>query len=723
MKVFVGNAYSRVEGTPEQTAALRELLSYKVEGAEFAIARSPHWDGSVKLMTPKGEFPTGLLSSVIEFLGGSGDKYELVDLRKPPALKMAITTMPPFPPRDYQLEAVGLSDSNDRGVFAMGTGCLAGDSEIMINRGGNGRKTTIEKAYSGWHGIRCAAGKSGYDRKIPTYTRSYQGDKIKLNLVEDIVMSGVKKVYRLTLSNGLSIKATSCHKFLTEKGFIPISALSMDDKVMCDLNDKNPKNKRKKPRKDFYLQIQLKFHPFAGGATKLNHRGERIRMHRVALHRVIAEAHHNGLELEEFVLRVRADELDGLEFFDPKEWAVHHKDHNHRNNIPDNLEFLTHREHTDKHGDFDRFSLGVTSFSNVKSIEFCGEIMTYDLVCADPWRNFVANKMVVHNSGKTMTSALIVAKKQVPTLFVTPDTGLRVQATEFYEAMFPKQISNNILSDKPIIIANIQSLANKPPEAFKRFQMLMIDEFHHAAAKSYQKLNKLCLNAFYRYGFTGTYMRSDGKDMEMRGVLDQVIFKITVSDLIERGYLVRPHIIITRYAIPKKAIPYRCNYVTAYNYIIEDQGFHNLACEIARTKIAEGKQTLILVRRKEHGRVLAEMLPDAVYLSGDDDKDHREYVKSQFNKKKIRCVIATNIFGEGIDIPSIDVLINARAQKTEIQTSQGAGRVLRMHEGKESAEIFDFWIVGQKHLEAHSIERLQSYRKNRAFKISVVRSN
>jgi superfamily II DNA or RNA helicase len=450
VKILIGNAYSRVDGfTVEQLEAMRKALSYEVEGTKFARIKVPHWDGAVKLMSTKGEFPSGLLPILVKFLQEQKFTYEFSDQRDRPKdsiNKLKLRYDPKKPPRDYQIKARDLSSKHNRGVYIMGTG-----------------------------------------------------------------------------------------------------------------------------------------------------------------------------------------------------------------------------------------------------------------------------------AGKTLTSAMIVEGHSLPTLFVTPDTGLRKQAFEDYSQWFPGQVSIDINSNAMIVIANIQSLANKPPEVFQRFKVLMIDEFHHGAAKTYQKVNRNCSEAFYRYGFTGTYMRPDGKDMEMHGVLSQAIFRISTSELIERGFLVKPYITIYRYEIPHRAIPYRTNYVNAYNFIVQDVGFANLVNEIARTKIEENKQTLILVRRKEHGRILSEMISGSVYLNGDDEEEHREYTKRQFINKKIRCVIATNIFGEGIDIPSIDVLINARAQKTEIQTSQGIGRALRKHEGKEIAEVYDFWIVGQKHLEEHSIDRISTYKKERAFKISVRR--
>ena len=329
-------------------------------------------------------------------------------------------------------------------------------------------------------------------------------------------------------------------------------------------------------------------------------------------------------------------------------------------------------------------------------------------------------------AGKTLTSALVIASKGVQTLIVVPDTGLRDQMSADYEKWFgAKNVGTDIAGKEPIIVANIQSL-NKASHNFTRFKMLVIDEFHHAAAKTYKDVNTNCSNAYYRYGFTGTFMRSDGSDMEMHGVLSNVIFKKTTSELIEEGFLVRPYISVMRLDISETGAHgrprrLRLNYRQAYEYIINHKPFNEAIAKIAATKIKEGKQTLIVVRRKEHGKLLNKMIKGSFYLNGDDSLDHRRKVKKAFIDKKIRCLVATNIFGEGQDIPTIDVFINARAEKTEIQTAQGIGRALRKHGDKDKAEVFDFLIIGQKHLEDHSVERINSYRRQPAFKIQIRR--
>jgi superfamily II DNA or RNA helicase len=55
----------------------------------------------------------------------------------------------------------------------------------------------------------------------------------------------------------------------------------------------------------------------------------------------------------------------------------------------------------------------------------------------------------------------------------------------------------------------------------------------------------------------------------------------------------------------------------------------------------------------------------------------RVIIKNKLINKEVRCVIATTVWREGIDIPSLDCVINAAGGKSEIMTLQGVGRGLR----------------------------------------------
>lgn len=346
------------------------------------------------------------------------------------------------------------------------------------------------------------------------------------------------------------------------------------------------------------------------------------------------------------------------------------------------------------------------------------ELRDYQAECKEIVKKKNRGVMVLGTGGgKTFLACHIIEQISVPTLFIVPDTGLRRQTFEvFCHNLGRDAVGTDIGSGKPIVVANIQSLVNKKEEDFERFEMMMIDEFHHASSASYLKVNEFCVNAYYRYGLTGTFLRTDGKDMVMHGVLSDVIFHKSTSELIEEGYLVRPWIDIYQFKLSGYS---RMNYKRAYESLCQDESLARFVVEKIRDLVMEGLQTLVLVRRVEHGELLSSLLPEAIFLHGGIDANYREDVKKDFNDKKVQLLIATKIFGEGTDIPSIEALVNARFEKTEIETKQGIGRSLRKCKGKEKAKVIDFLITGQRHLNQHSLERIETYKKEPAFKISL----
>jgi len=322
--------------------------------------------------------------------------------------------------------------------------------------------------------------------------------------------------------------------------------------------------------------------------------------------------------------------------------------------------------------------------------------------------------------GKGYIMARVIANRGVQTLVCAPDVGIREQLHDDFRTWFGRDaVSKKIESASPIVVSNIGTLARRDAKYYDRFKMLITDEFHHSAAKSYIKMNALASEAYWRYGYTGTFLRADGREMTMMGVLSNIIYQKSASDLIEDGWLVPPKIKIFRWQLRGYS---KYNYKDAYTALVTDPGFNRFIADLAEKQVFEGKQVLILVRRKEAGRMLAGQMGDrAVYLNGDDPVAHRKEVKRKFKEKTVRCLIATSIFGEGQDVPGIDVFINARLQEGEIETRQGIGRALRPAPGKEFAEVFDFLIVGHRHLVRHSVSRINQYKSERAFKLSIER--
>jgi len=319
-------------------------------------------------------------------------------------------------------------------------------------------------------------------------------------------------------------------------------------------------------------------------------------------------------------------------------------------------------------------------------------------------------------SGKTLLMASIILQKRVPTLVVVPSLGLIDQTLSEFGELFGKSKVGKLGSKAPIIICNIQSLQSEKKKdiidkTINNSHMLLIDEFHRAGAESYTSLLPKIEHIFYRYGFTGTFLRNDSKTLEMHGVLSNILYKYPPKQAIADGYLTPPE-----YNIVKIIGDYKNNYQSEYkaNYCDGLALRHKI---VQLTKLHEDKQVLILVDRKAtSGSIIHTALKDAgldnVYVSGDTKRDGRKKAREDFNAKKFNILVASSVFGEGIDIRSTDVLILANGGKSPIKFVQNIGRAVRLYKGKEIAKIYDFRFKGTKYLEKHLKVRKETFQLN-----------
>ena len=284
-------------------------------------------------------------------------------------------------------------------------GCLAGESEIMINRAGKGGiRITIEELMRKFHGGKSRGGKF-WNPSIPTFAQIRGDDSCgRLGLIEDVVYAGEQRVFTVETESGRTIRATEKHPFLTENGWTRLMDLSPGDSVSCIIKQKKGPQKEKSR----YKQMSGLGHPYAwGGEYPRTSRHGKARQQKVSIvprHRVVAEARESGLSTGEFITRMRSGDHAGLVFLDPQKVHVHHIDGDHRNNHPDNLELVSPSEHSKMHADEGSYThvLWQEEFETVVSIEEDDVVPTYDICMKDAPHNFTANGFVVHNSGKTM---------------------------------------------------------------------------------------------------------------------------------------------------------------------------------------------------------------------------------------------------------------------------------------------------------------------------------
>jgi hypothetical protein len=152
---------------------------------------------------------------------------------------------------DYQWYALLELMARATGVMQSPTGCIEGNTIIHLNRARKGYRLTIRDAYS-----RLTGGRGRPRIKdIQTFTRSLIGpQRVGLHPIKEIVFSGIRIVWELLLSNGMTLRATPDHGVLTEKGYIPLSELKPGMLVFCE--SYKPFSRGIKSPKRNYRQVQ-----------------------------------------------------------------------------------------------------------------------------------------------------------------------------------------------------------------------------------------------------------------------------------------------------------------------------------------------------------------------------------------------------------------------------------------------------------------------------------
>lgn len=220
------------------------------------------------------------------------------------------------------------------------------------------------------------------------------------NAVANVVKSGKKECFELLTKSGNKIVATKDHRFYVGDGkYIKLGSLKIGDKVFIDKNTRQVGRKKRSK----YSEVFVKYHP----SEKKKIVDGKYEFYRIKKATAAWEASLNGLSFEKYlwILNNKSKkEIRSLKFL-PDGFHVHHKNKNTYNDSLENLQAIDGREHNRMHTveEFDRLRSIVIS-DEIVSITAVGVRETYDIMCFYPHNNFIAEGIVVHNSGKTLYS-------------------------------------------------------------------------------------------------------------------------------------------------------------------------------------------------------------------------------------------------------------------------------------------------------------------------------
>lgn len=303
-------------------------------------------------------------------------------------------------------------------------------------------------------------------------------------------------------------------------------------------------------------------------------------------------------------------------------------------------------------------------------------------------------------TGKTWLSAFDVqeiAAKSV--LFIAHREEILLQAQSTYGELFP-QMSSGLVNaktkqlDSDIIFASVMTLGKEDflsKFAPDRFDYIVVDEFHHASAKSYQGI----LNYFkpnFLLGLTATPQRTDNANI-LALCDNNLVYQIDMPSAIAEQILVP-----FRYYGIKDTVDY--SEISWRNGKFDPQSLNNAFSTSLRAKHNfenwkkyRQSRTLAFCISQKHAVFMAEYFilkgikAVAVYAGSETP---RNVALKQLEQGAIEVIFAVDLFNEGTDLPSIDTILMLRPTESKIIYLQQIGRGLRRSTYKKDLVIVDF---------------------------------
>lgn len=319
----------------------------------------------------------------------------------------------------------------------------------------------------------------------------------------------------------------------------------------------------------------------------------------------------------------------------------------------------------------------------------------------------IAMLKMATGSGKTLTAIEIIRTLKTKTLIIVNRVELLNQWKKELEDNLGLKIGiigNGKIDIQDVTVATIQTIVkhlSKYKDYLKTINFCIIDECHNINDKSYYQFSQKLVNTKYRLGLSGTPKRGDDKSMYLNAICGNICYTIKADKLIKENVLEKPKIIFIKNYMSKKCITEKTlnlktglineteKYNNVYdNFIVTNNERNNLIQQIV---IKHNKEKiLILVKKVEHGNFLANLL-NVNYLNGSTNKKERTKLLQDFKDGTINILIGTlSIFSEGLDIPTLKILINVSGSKSDNKTIQTLGRLLRKHNDKDYCIYYDF---------------------------------
>ncbi len=256
------------------------------------------------------------------------------------------------------------------------------------------------------------------------------------------------------------------------------------------------------------------------------------------------------------------------------------------------------------------------------------------------------------------------------------------------------------------VFATIQTASGRLLERLPadHFRFVVLDEAHHAPARSYQELVPR-LTPEILLGLTATPERADGKSLlpDFDGC---IAAELRLWHAFERQLLVP----FEYYGVAdgtdlRKVRWSRAGYQVAdlANVYTGNEARVDLVVAQLKRRVLDARavRAIAFCVSVEHAEFMAQALTKrglpAVAVHGDTADEARSDAPRRLQEREVNVLCTCDLYNEGVDLPFVDTLLLLRPTASATLFLQQVGRGLRLHQGKTTCLILDF--IGQHRAE------------------------
>ncbi|WP_132063761.1 DUF3427 domain-containing protein [Dietzia maris] len=314
-------------------------------------------------------------------------------------------------------------------------------------------------------------------------------------------------------------------------------------------------------------------------------------------------------------------------------------------------------------------------------------------------------------TGKTVVAAFDYQRMCDPStglyptlLFVAHRKEILTQALATYRSVLRDPNFGELLvgGDRPSrgihVFASIQSISRGGRSGISpSWDVIVIDEFHHAEAATYQHLLEN-YEASELLGLTATPERADGVDVS-KFFGGRTAVELRLWDALNQDLLCPFHY----YGISDETDLSTVKWTASgydptqlSNLYTGNDARNALIYRALREKILDAKamRALGFCVTIEHSEYMARWFSErgipAISISANTSREDRESGISDLRAGRINCIFTVDVFNEGVDIPEVDVVLMLRPTQSSTVYIQQLGRGLRRSPAKAVLTVLDF---------------------------------